>query len=57
MREKRFKVICPFEDFNIIKKDALVIVRNFHKVFECSYSVSRRVDVYGMGIAFASVSN
>ena len=56
-REKRFEVICPFKDFNIVKEDALVIVSNFRKVFKCSFSVSRRVDVYRMDIAFASVSN
>ena len=56
-REKRFEVICPFKDFNIVKEDALVIVSNFRIVFKCSYLVSRRVDVYRMCIAFASVSN
>ena len=56
-REKRFEVIYPFKDFNIVKEDALVIVSNFHIVFKCSYLVSRRVDVYRMCIAFASVSN
>ena len=56
-REKRFEVICPLKDFNIVKEDALVIVSNFRIVFKCSYLVSRRVDVYRMGIAFASVSN
>jgi hypothetical protein len=35
----------------------LVIVRNFRKVFKFAYSLSRRVDVYGMGITFGSVSN
>jgi hypothetical protein len=55
-REKRFEVICPFKDFNIIKEDALVIVSNFRKVFKCSYSVSRRVDVYRMGIVFTEGS-
>jgi len=56
-KEKRFKVICPFKDFNIVKEDALVIVRNIRKVFKFSYPLSRRVDVYRMGIAFGSVSN
>ena len=56
-KEKRFKVICPFKDFNIVKEDALVIVSNFRIVFKCSYLVSRRVDVYSMVTAFASMSN
>ena len=56
-REQRFEVICAFKDFNIVKEDALVIVRNFCKVFKFSYPLSRRVDVYRMGITFGSVSN
>lgn len=56
-REHRFEVICPFKDFSIVKEDALVIVRNFRKVFKFAYPLSRRVDVYGMGITFDSVSN
>ena len=43
MRENRFEVICPFNDFNIVKEDALVIFYNFYKVFKCSYSVWRRL--------------
>lgn len=57
MRERRFEVICPFKDLNIVKEDAFVIVSNFRKVFKFSYPASRRVDVYRMGFAFASVSN
>ena len=56
-REHRFEIICPFKDFSIVKEDALVIVRNFRKVFKFSYPLSRRVDVYRMGITFGSVSN
>jgi hypothetical protein len=41
----------------LIKEDALVIVRNFRKVFKFSYSLSKRVDVYRMGITFSNVSN
>ena len=56
-RKHRFEVICPFKDFSIVKEDALIIVSNFCKIFKCSYSVLRRVDVYNMGIVFASMSN
>ncbi|KAG2594197.1 hypothetical protein PVAP13_5NG628500 [Panicum virgatum] len=56
-RHKRFEVICPFKNSDIIKDDALVAVANFRKVFKCVKSRSTRVEIYNMPTVIGSVSS
>ncbi|XP_039845823.1 uncharacterized protein LOC120705499 isoform X3 [Panicum virgatum] len=56
-RDKRFEVICPFKNIDIIQSDAFNVICKFRKVFKAVHSKSSRLDIYDMPTVFGSVSN
>ena len=56
-RDHRFEVICPFENIDIAKDDAAVVISNFRRVFKAVHSRSTRVDIFSLPTVIGSVSN
>jgi hypothetical protein len=55
-RDRRFEVICPFKDKQIIQQDALIVVSNFKRVFDAVHARFARIQIYKMETVIGSVS-